>query len=856
GEPIWYVDYFASWLGWAMTPENIAIRADAIDAAMQPWRDLLGGNPTRVVLAASLNSTVIGPEANDPDLTADGLVAYCAALAQRGIHFCLAIGHGANLFMSATNLADCFEASVVNGECHMMARTLELSDTSDVDAYKPHMDALLARAATLGVASPKVMLCGKGPIFSAMSPTQAATWFPAYKDILVLGVENSNTTTLDWSFSERAGLWLNGDVEDWGCNPIGDNLAANRIAEWGGMRNAHVVLRQMLSQYAMGARIFRTTSIIGKDNPLYVRGDTTDPDDAWTDPYKNGILSFLKLVEAGVYPNSPDRSQLKAVSPVAVALHNPDYLRLQQQSLRHDHNLYAAQTNTYVINNLACWNAYTDVTNVDATAILFNSKRRWDTLFPTSPSGFVPLIPYATRAGLENKPWCRRAHETDGDTWAEFGSLSSARDSIAAELEAQKTNMLFHVDNECFWQITQQKNDPNTLFAVLMDSNTLTPTERNVKLKLGSAPGTWKVYDQFGSQSTPLGTLASSSDEIAINIPAGAVRILALKRFGAGFGSVVAIGWDGALDPVLVQAGIDGKIVPNALGIRAAASSNDGYFGPDDGFAGATTALNGSYEARAFEYGAPKSRIEFSITNHTGAAINLDAVLFDYSRWFINSPTNISISYLSGNLDIGANTILASFTSSTVLGWYTDYSDYAVSLTNLADSTLANGEYATFRLQASGAIGSTTGGGFDNIAITIAASSPYDAWAAGYGLAGSNAWSSADLEPDGMDNFLEYALGGNPTNADASTVLPTFGIVPDLGTNWFEYVYHRRSDHIARGLDYTVEAKTNLLSGAWNTNGVIHVGSGLIDAGFDSVTNRISTEGKSERFIRLKIQGE
>ncbi|MCK5175276.1 MAG: hypothetical protein KAR47_17915, partial [Planctomycetes bacterium] len=528
GDPVWFVHYFASWLGWVMTPENIATRADVMAAEIQSWRDMLGGNPTRVNFAANLGSYVIGPDATDPDITAEGMVAFCAALAQHGVHFCLIIGHGPNVGMDAANLADCFEASIVDGECYMMARTRELKLPSYVDEYKPHMDAVLARADLLGVAPPKIMLCGKGAIFSAMSPTQAATYFPAYKDVMVLGVENSNVTVVDWSFSERAGMWLNGDVEAWGCNPIGDNLAANRIAEWGGMRNAHIVLRQMLSQYSMGADIFRVTSITIKDNPLYLRGDITDPAFAWSNPYRQGIVNFLKIVESGVYPCSPERDQIKGVSPVAAVLPAPNYIRLQEQSINHDYELYAPQAEDYVINNLACWAAYTDVPDFDVTAILLNTKRRWENLFPNSPGGFVPMVPYATRSELEAKPWCNRAYETDGDTWSEFASLTVARDTISAELDAQKSNLLFYVENECFWQVTQQKNDPDTYFAILMDSDTLTPTERTVKPKRGSATGMWAVYDQFGSQSMPLGTLFSADDEVSIVIDPGSVRILAI----------------------------------------------------------------------------------------------------------------------------------------------------------------------------------------------------------------------------------------------------------------------------------------------------------------------------------------
>ena len=67
-----------------------------------------------------------------------------------------------------------------------------------------------------------------------------------------------------------------------------------------------------------------------------------------------------------------------------------------------------------------------------------------------------------------------------------------------------------------FWQVTQDRNDPNILFAVLMDPNVLTPMACSVNLKRGNATGRWAVYDQFGSQDIPLGALQSESDQVEL----------------------------------------------------------------------------------------------------------------------------------------------------------------------------------------------------------------------------------------------------------------------------------------------------------------------------------------------------
>jgi hypothetical protein len=128
----------------------------------------------------------------------------------------------------------------------------------------------------------------------------------------------------------------------------------------------------------------------------------------------------------------------------------------------------------------------------------------------------------------------------------------------------------------------------------------------------------------------------------------------------------------------------------------------------------------------------------------------------------------------------------------------------------------------------------------------------YADWADGFGLTGSNALYDADFDGDALNNLGEYAMGGNPTNGFDLGHLPSAGTAPQNGTNWFEYVYARRRDAVVRGLDYTVEATSNLVSEAWSTNNVTEIDSGIIDDDFESVTNRIPLG--AEGFIRLMIE--
>jgi hypothetical protein len=124
----------------------------------------------------------------------------------------------------------------------------------------------------------------------------------------------------------------------------------------------------------------------------------------------------------------------------------------------------------------------------------------------------------------------------------------------------------------------------------------------------------------------------------------------------------------------------------------------------------------------------------------------------------------------------------------------------------------------------------------------------YDSWAASYGLSVSD--KNVDEEPDGLDNLMEYALGGNPTNDDAAAVSPGFYLAAEDGTNWFHHVHNERTDET--NLTYTVQLNTNLVSNDWKTNGVDFIGEAAFSNHWKTVTNRIEATPDA-RFIKLEV---
>jgi hypothetical protein len=132
---------------------------------------------------------------------------------------------------------------------------------------------------------------------------------------------------------------------------------------------------------------------------------------------------------------------------------------------------------------------------------------------------------------------------------------------------------------------------------------------------------------------------------------------------------------------------------------------------------------------------------------------------------------------------------------------------------------------------------------------TLSLSSPslqgYDLWATTWGTEIGAATN--DHDADGLSNFGEYALGGDPVNELVQGTKSTFS----KSGSGFIYVHPMRSDDPS--LAYIVETTTNLTSGTWTNDGYIITGTNVTGETMNFVTNDIDMV-EDEKFIRLKIE--
>ncbi|MDF7799093.1 hypothetical protein P4C99_06435 [Pontiellaceae bacterium B1224] len=138
----------------------------------------------------------------------------------------------------------------------------------------------------------------------------------------------------------------------------------------------------------------------------------------------------------------------------------------------------------------------------------------------------------------------------------------------------------------------------------------------------------------------------------------------------------------------------------------------------------------------------------------------------------------------------------------------------------------------------------------EEMLIQVGSSEPYnyDVWLEEqYPDLGLDAGKTDNPDGDALDNWNEYAFGGNPTNA-ADTGYPVeYGAVD--GGSFFAYIHALRKG--CDDLGYVIEIRDDMVIGAW-TNDTVSVASTNenFTADFSAVTNLFPTD-VGLRFIRM-----
>jgi endo-beta-N-acetylglucosaminidase D len=144
----------------------------------------------------------------------------------------------------------------------------------------------------------------------------------------------------------------------------------------------------------------------------------------------------------------------------------------------------------------------------------------------------------------------------------------------------------------------------------------------------------------------------------------------------------------------------------------------------------------------------------------------------------------------------------------------------------------------------------------DNISVKLvpAVNRPtYFSWILDYDI-GEQIDEDDDADNDGISNLLEFALGGDPSSVDASTVLPVVSVGEVDGDDVLVYAYRRRTD--AFNLTYSLLLDDDLVAGPVWTNLAnfyeIAPTANTADPNIESVTNHIPMDDPM-KFVTLEV---
>jgi autotransporter-associated beta strand protein len=138
--------------------------------------------------------------------------------------------------------------------------------------------------------------------------------------------------------------------------------------------------------------------------------------------------------------------------------------------------------------------------------------------------------------------------------------------------------------------------------------------------------------------------------------------------------------------------------------------------------------------------------------------------------------------------------------------------------------------------------------------ITVVAGTPFQLWAAAAGLSGNDALPEADPDSDGLENAIEYVIGGNPDAASRAGAPEGEVVGNDL-----VFTFSRVDSSETADLTLTVEAGTTL--GSWPEVFIIGADNASSSAGVnieengadpDTITVTIPKAGELKKFARLK----
>jgi len=341
-----------------------------------------------------------------------------------------------------------------------------------------------------------------------------------FADVFVPSMEETTDKSMELSVAGRMGFWMSGAVNEWGSRSVPDNIAFDRLRQFGGQRLPNHFLRHTIYSIASGATHLNNLSMD-----------------------KEYMSLVWELVAQGAL-YVPNRNELLSLSPVHLSMTTPDHRYLEEGAdvkiITH-YDEKEEENNKMVFSHLnGSWPGAPN-TEWDFSRYAANETERRLNFIPAYNNGMVLITPVQNGAlAKQNLPRGKmvdnlhpyyknimKEYITDGRNYIS----SDGKQTFPAEIfykkikeDIEKSAVLLPltVSGDAGWVVAQ--TDEKHLRLTLVDAGYINPNETEITVVFHTAKPV-KMMDLLNGETFDL----KNTKAVKVKIPCGGFRFIDIE---------------------------------------------------------------------------------------------------------------------------------------------------------------------------------------------------------------------------------------------------------------------------------------------------------------------------------------
>ena len=342
-----------------------------------------------------------------------------------------------------------------------------------------------------------------------------------FADVFVPSMEETTDKSMELSVAGRMGFWMSGAVNQWGTRSVPDNVAFDRLRQFGSQRLPNHFLRQNIYNIASGATHLNNLSM----DKMYMS------------------LVWELVAKGALFV--PNRDEILSISPVHLSMTSePDHGYLKEGTDVKIVTYYdedKEDKNKMVFSRLnGSWPG-APLTEWDFSRYAANEKERRLNFIPSYNNGMVLITPVQNgslakenlpRGKMIDKlhPYYRnimKEYITDGRDYissdgTQVFPAETYYKTIKEDIEKSSTLLPLTVNGDAGWVLAQ--TDELHLRLTLVDSGYINPSEKDVIVNFHTAKP-HKMTDLLNGEQFDV----KNNKQIKISIPCGSFRFIDIE---------------------------------------------------------------------------------------------------------------------------------------------------------------------------------------------------------------------------------------------------------------------------------------------------------------------------------------